>query len=502
MAILRPRMLIPGGRRTTALLQVPGTGRGGNADGTITWYFQVPVQCKTPNFSWTLSPFKAALLWDITSQGPTGSTSLDILNHAYMIFCRDNMDGIYAVRQEDWPSVSPSGDICPIAWVDAHYDLSPRLFGPQAIAGLFAWSTGSIPAVAGAYGTYGTGALTYPPTPDGTPGARGPAGSFEAITQHRVAAWGTGAMLILTNGRLVYLSNPGDTSTAVEVAWPALLAPDVLPRCKAINGNRTTGEWWALVEYDAGAMTTSGLVVFRSTTQAAVNDTDWTLSYVVEDMTIFDPNFFQGVGIGPNGEIMAGHFIGSTVHWFYWYIASDLSLQKVATPGWAMRAGTEYVAGIFGSGNPAPWVAPFRTAPIVPSGVAFGSMVDATGSIDANAIFLACYDSVGGIYYAVWIDGSLRSRHGPVGTAWVTLNATFISTTPFVPMYLALQSNGTLACIYGTGNMVYLAIYTIGTGSTTTNTGVAAPTYETSAGYSTFDSQTYGYAAPLTDVIS
>lgn len=279
MAIIRPVLTLPGQKRSRELLQFPNTGRSTQADGTTAWYFQAKVKAKTPHFTWTLSPFVPAIIWDTSAGGPTGATGLDLANNAYLVFCLDNTDQLYAVRQDQWAFVTDASDLCPIAWVDSHHDLVPRLSAPVRL--LFACLSGSVGGP-DAYGDNVVGTLAYPSVGSTAPG---PVGSvYPSVSANRLASLNGALMAVLKTGQLAYLPTPDDPTSAVLVDLPRFTATDVTPRCLGINSNPTTGTWWALVEYDPGATTHHGVVVLSSTVQAATASTNWALAYTIIDM--------------------------------------------------------------------------------------------------------------------------------------------------------------------------------------------------------------------------
>ena len=122
--ITRPLLLTTNARRSREALQVPAAMRAGSA-----WLLSYPMVATAGATTWTLSAAKAALVWDTGTNTPTTSTTLDLANHAYMVFALAGTDQCYAVAQEDWLAVSSGSVVCPIAWVDSHHDLVPRLLG-------------------------------------------------------------------------------------------------------------------------------------------------------------------------------------------------------------------------------------------------------------------------------------------------------------------------------------------------------------------------------------
>lgn len=274
MSISRPLLIMPGTKRSRHPMQVPAAARGASGDGTA-WYFVEPVKATTAGAAWTLSANKAALLWD---GGPTTATALDLGGHAYMIFALENADQLYAVVQEDWASVVSPSVICPIAWVDAHLDLTPRLLG-STITFVMQTSDGSLYT----YGAAPGGALPYPA---GATGVGLVGSAFPTVTDMRLATRGSSVMVLLNNGNLAYLATAGAPATSTLVTLPRFSATDVIPRVLGINADPVAGIWYALVEYDPGVATYRGLVVLQASTVAATNDTDWSIAYTILDMTV------------------------------------------------------------------------------------------------------------------------------------------------------------------------------------------------------------------------
>ncbi len=480
MAVLRPLMLVSGAKRSTSPLQVPGAGRGGVSDGRITWFFTAPVTCKTPLHTWTLTPFVPALLWDIVNQVPTDNTFLDILNHAHIIFCLDNQDGLYAVQQESWAQVVVSGDICPLAWVDPQHDLTPRLLGPVSGVGLFVWQTGT--TLTANYGTFTTGTLAYPTVSGPIPNPTG--AGIVTITSNRIATLGIGAMIILETGNLAYLATPTDPTTAVLVEFPDFTAPGAPRRCIGINGNAATGEWWALVQYDKHPPNQYGQLILQSSVEAAVNATDWSLVYTAEDMSVPHSTTTPVYGIGPNGETLVSP---QQTGMQYWHIAGGAVHMEPTT--WIPQLSIRFLNAMFGTGDTVPFTSPATR----------GTMVDPTGALDAAPASIACFDFDTYTYYAVFHDGSLQARHGPLGTAWVSLAPAMAALVPFQALALSLQSDGTIAFAYGAHHQVFLAIYTPGTGTVATSAGRPAVTYETT---DPLGGDTFGCAAFMTNPVA
>jgi hypothetical protein len=116
---------------------VRGSGTDPTIPGGITWSLAATdVPAFTAGASWTIPGLLRARLWG----GTASQVTMDVEHTAYVVFLQPNDPQLYFVAQENWAAVYAGTDVCRVAWVDAHWDLLPRMprVAPQSPVTLLA----------------------------------------------------------------------------------------------------------------------------------------------------------------------------------------------------------------------------------------------------------------------------------------------------------------------------------------------------------------------------
>ena len=131
MAIVSVYLRMSGGKRAASAYSIPGVLRGSSADpaipGGITWALAATdVPAFTADHAWTIPGGVPARLFG----GTADQVTLDIEHHAYILFLQPNDPQLYFIEQENWAATWAANDVCRVAWVDATWDLVPRMPRP------------------------------------------------------------------------------------------------------------------------------------------------------------------------------------------------------------------------------------------------------------------------------------------------------------------------------------------------------------------------------------
>lgn len=253
-------------------LRVPGVRIRSTPAGLSVQLERDTVAVPASTSAWTVEMKRGCQLW--------GSPSVKVLDlaFAYMTFGVPGDPQLYAIEQSAWPAFAAGTDALPLAWVDSHDALTPRLsFAAVVLAKTFAFLSGGsnqhVPTDAPTdtyfhqYMTDTSGLLAYP-IPDGSNAAlaySGLTGIYEndsgngiasspaelGASHDRIAANGNNVTLITgDNGELWYTSPPDNSAASVQcsIAEPASFGSITTHHVLAVNYDPAAHCWRILYE--------------------------------------------------------------------------------------------------------------------------------------------------------------------------------------------------------------------------------------------------------------